>query len=240
MSVVDAWAVERAKYDELSDWAGEWQGLPIPLSEDTPLVLNRDHPLFAIYEPSLSRSCRTQDVREDETIINHWYSRRRQCDVYIYEQDGRRKVLAVPVSPDRSMDRLTMWLTTLGASDAWSVDAEVKAMETLSAMLTDRQWRHYLLTGTFLETSERSGVTYMFRRLRPTIALSPRGRNGQEMMLCIAVLCLHPIGYYDRTWAGCMVPSDDVIAHLTMCRGDEAHFWGKANKHPAHVPQAGL
>ena len=59
-------------------------------------------------------------------------------------------------------------------------------------------------------------------------------------MRCLAVLCLHPIGYYANSWAGCMVPSDDVIAALAMMRGDEAMFWGKAVKHEPHEPEAGL
>ena len=59
-------------------------------------------------------------------------------------------------------------------------------------------------------------------------------------MRVVAVLCLHPIGYYENTWAGCLVPSDDVIAHLTMMRADEAHYWSKANQHDPASPEAGL
>ena len=140
------------------------------------------------------------------------------------------------------MDRLTFWLHTLGASDAWDVEAEAKARVKLRGMLSERQWRHYDLTGTFLETSKRSGVMYMFRRSRPTIALTLRGRDGKtaEWVRCLAVLCMHPIGYYQRTWAGCLVPSDDVIAHLLLCRHDEAGYWGQCNQHGSTSPEAGL
>lgn len=138
------------------------------------------------------------------------------------------------------MDRLDLWLKTMGACDAWDLDAEHRARDTLRAMLTERQWMHYDMCGSFFETSPRSRLTYVFRRLRPTIALSFRGRDGREWVRCLAVLCLHPIGYYARSWAGCMVPSDDVIAHLSWMRGDEAGFWRQANQHDPASPEAGL
>lgn len=233
-----------APFEALSDHAQEWQGLPIPIP-GIPLRLQEGHPLKSFYDdnyvpdPDEVRVC-DGDMR-DESIVNSWFSRTRNCHVVVVDTGGRRGVVQIPESPDRSMDRLTMWITTLGASDAWDLEAEYRAKEKLIPMLTDRQWRHYELTGTFLESSTRSGISYMFRRLRPTIALSPRGRDGREgSMMCIATLCLHPIGFYDRTWAGCMAPTDDVIAHLTMMRGDEAHYWGQANKHAASAPEAGL
>lgn len=34
-----------------------------------------------------------------------------------------------------------------------------------------------------------------------------------------------------------MVPTDDIIAHLIMMRGDERSYWSKANQ---HAPEAGL
>lgn len=252
----------RRRCDDISDYIGEWQGIPVPLGEDTPLVLAKGHPMRPIYEQlnqtggvtfeivsddrtdddgELLFSCRDGDVREDERVVNEWYSRKRQCRVLVFDRGGRRFSLTIPVSPDRSMDRLRLWFTTIGGADAWDLDAEHAARDTLRAMLTDRQWRHYDLTGTFLETSPRSRLTYMFRRLRPTIALTPRAKDGSEdQTLCIALLCLHPIGYYDRSWAGCMVPSDDVIAHLAWMRGDEAGYWGAANQHAPSSPEAGL
>jgi hypothetical protein len=38
-------------------------------------------------------------------------------------------------------------------------------------------------------------------------------------------LCMHPIAYYEDSWAGAMCPTDDVIAALMMMRGDEPMFW---------------
>lgn len=183
---------------------------------------------------------------KDERVRNRWFSRKHNADVYLMEQAREGlppKFFAVkmPRSPDQSMDRLGFWLQTLGASDAWKLEAEYKARDKLRGLLTERQWRMYDLTGSFLETSPRSQLTYLFRRLRPTVALSPRGRRGlDDMMRCIAVLCMHPIGFYSKSWAGCMTPSDDVIAHLLFMRGDEAGFWKVANQHEAWRPEAGL
>jgi hypothetical protein len=243
------WDESRAWIDALSDHVGEWQGIPIPLGADNPLVLAEGHPLRDFYAKELGQADLTDvdiivaggEVPEDEEIVNTWFSRRRNAQVYVARGGGRYYAFVVPVSPDRSMDRLTFWLQTIGSADAWDLEAEYRARDTLRAMLTERQWMHYDLTGCFFETSPRSRVTYVFRRLRPTLALSPRGRDGRVgNMLCLAVLCLHPIGYYANSWAGCMVPSDDVIAHLSWMRGDEAAFWKHANQHDPASPEAGI
>lgn len=93
------------------------------------------------------------------------------------------------------------------------------------------------MTGAFIETSPRSGVTYMFRRLRPTLAIKA-GPDGDLRILC--GLCLHPIGYYAGTWGGAMCPTDDVIAHLCLMRGDEPKFWANSNQHEANHPACGV
>ncbi len=79
-------------------------------------------------------------------------------------------------------------------------------------------------------------MIYVFRRLRPTLALS--GRTGSVMVLC--ALCQHPIAYYDNSWAGAMTPTDDVLAHLMLMRGDEAMLWKRSNQHHPARPEAGL
>lgn len=242
----------RALFDRMSEHVGDWQGLPIMLGEDTPLVLAKGHPYHDLYRELKQTDDAMVEVEvivggpsgpipPDERVVNSWFSRVRNCQVYVLDGGGRRYAATRRVSPDRSMDRLTFWLRTIGATDAWDLTAEARARETLRAMLSERQWEHYDLTGSFLETSPRSRVTYLFRRLRPTIALSPRGRNGtDDVMRCLAVLCLHPIGYYAQSWGGCMVPSDDVMAHLAWMRGDEAGYWKAANQHEPSAPEAGI
>lgn len=244
--------VFRKNLDRLADHIAEWQGIPVPI-EEMPLRLHDRHPLAEFYRgidgveiPMLVGGPELDDD-EDEVIVNSWTDQRRSRRVYVMRRlpSGRAFVLVQPLPPDGAMDRLTLWLNTLGASDAWMLDAEHKAREKLRGLLSERQWRHYDLTGSFLETSTRSRLTYVFRRLRPTIALSERwkdrpGRTPPDQMRCLAVLCLHPIGYYQRSWAGCLTPSDDVIAHLTMMRADEAYFWRCANQHDPASPEAGL
>ena len=56
----------------------------------------------------------------------------------------------------------------------------------------------------------------------------------------LACLCMHTIGYYRDTWAGALCPTDDVIAHLILCRGDERLYWSRCNQHAPGRPEAGL
>lgn len=257
----------RRGLDRISDHIGEWQGVPVPLGPDHPVILHDRHPLRDLYrsfaelevevlvggppddadptdvDAGLARA--VERSFEEERIVNRWFSWKLNVEVVVFQRpDGRAFAVKVPRAPDGSMDRMNFWLTTLGASDAWDEAAEHRAREKLRGLLTERQWRHYDLTGCFLETSERSKLTYLFRRLRPTIVLTPRGRRRHDVpdehMRCLAVLCMHPIGYYGRSWGGCLVPSDDVIAHLIYMRSDEAGFWRVANQHEARSPEAGL
>ena len=72
----------------------------------------------------------------------------------------------------------------LDASAAWTLDAEANALTKLIGLLTAHQARQYILTGAFLETSKRSRVTYLFRKLRPTVALTPRNANPLNELPC--------------------------------------------------------
>lgn len=239
----------RDRFDFMADELEEWHGIPVPLP-DLPVTLHDRHPMRDGYK-AYQQAVDGVDIEvlvggpayndEEETIRNIFHSRKGQATIYIYERGGKVFHAKLWDSPDRSMDRLTYWINTIGASDAWDEDAEHQARKKLRGLVTDRQWRHYDLTGSFLESSPRSRLTYVFRRLRPTIALSPRNKPGHpDAMRCIACLCMHPIGYYGKSWGGCLVPSDDVIAHLLYMRSDEAGFWGEANQHQSNTPEAGL
>lgn len=239
-----------------SEYHQDWQGMPVPV-EGQRIVLHKRHPmngrkidaLNSVYaaggEPEVVHECHVDDGAR-EVIVNGWKHSRRHAYVYVLRTaEGRAKVFVQPLPPDGSMRRLALWMNTMGSSDAWTLEAEYKAREKLRGMLSERQWRMYDLTGSFLESSPRSRVTYFLRRLRPTIAMTPRWRErgdrvAPDLMRCLAVLCLHPVGYYADTWAGCMTPTDDVIAHLLLIRGDEADYWGQANQHDPASPEAGL
>jgi len=56
----------------------------------------------------------------------------------------------------------------------------------------------------------------------------------------LACLCAHPIGFYTGSWAGALVPTDDVMAHLLLVRGDEHEFWKQCNQHHPLAPESGL
>jgi hypothetical protein len=129
-----------------------------------------------------------------------------------------------------------LMLRTASCSEAWGVEQEQKALLLLGEKITHHQFKQYLLTGLFLERSARSGVSYVFRRLRPTVAISTA--TGTTKILC--TLCLHPIAYYGHSHAGAMVPTDDVLAHLMLMRGDEHMFWRRANQHPAYRQESAL
>jgi hypothetical protein len=155
-------------------------------------------------------------------------------DVVIFEEaDGRITKSYMP-----GMSAMQKQLQTLGCSDAWGIEQESKAVHTLGTLVSHRQFKQYMLTGSFIERSKRSRLYYLFRRLRPTVVIeAPDGGNNSRVR---CTLCLHPIGYYAESWAGAMCPTDDVIAHVMMMRGDEAMFWRKANQHSPHRPEAGL
>jgi len=124
----------------------------------------------------------------------------------------------------------------MSCSDAWGIEQESNALQTLAGLLRHSQFKRYLLTGMFLETSKRSGVMYCFRKLRPTVAIDLKGNDTRIM----CTLCMHPIAYYADSWAGAMCPTDDIIAHLMLMRADEHMFWKRSNQHSAYKREAGL
>jgi hypothetical protein len=256
-----SWDRIRKGLSLFSELTEEWEGIPVPLT-DVKMVLNSSHPLKkrfddfykemqAIERPfepeEATFVCKNEDVA---FVRNRWWSVKKNAWIQIFEKPdtfvdgqvvkGRIFHKKIYVSPDRSMERLDLWLRTIAAVTAWDLEAEYKARESLKDMLSEHAYRCYELTGSFLEYSERSKLYYLFRRGRPTVVLSPRNKYGHEEMICLAVLCMHPIGYYQETWGGCMVPTDDVIAHLTFMRGDEAGFWKQSVQHKPSDPEAGL
>lgn len=213
---------------DVSTEKGEWSGIPMPLDGEN-LVIEPSYP----YAEALSGKCDDADESpfKDYKVRNMFWSSHFRSDVVMVEKDGRVQYGLIP-----GVHGLDKQLRTLGCSEAWGVEQEHKALMTLSGMLRHQQFKKYLLTGSFIESSKRSGVVYMFRKLRPTVAITLR--KGEPKILC--ALCMHPIAYYQDSWAGAMCPTDDVIAHLMMMRGDEPMLWRRSNQHVAHRPEAGL
>lgn len=209
----------------------EWAGYPMPLA-DLPLVIEPTYPRAAkIMEVTRSRDHDDPEMPANVRVRNSFWSWHYRQHITVFERDGK-----IRWAPSGVTNRLDLELATLGASDAWGIEQEHNALNLLASMLKHRQFKQYLLTGMFAERSARSGVHYLFRKLRPTLAFTAR----EERMRIMCALCLHPIGYYEGSWAGAMTPTDDVVAHLSLMRGDEAMFWRRANQHPAYVREAGI
>jgi hypothetical protein len=227
---LDGWSGLRNGLRRLADDRGDWAGIPM-LLDDMPLTIEPNFP----NADALSAFGRKPDGETLEDagmkVRNTFWSWHRRAPVTVWEENGK-----IQWGPTGHPNGALMILETLKAADAWGIEQESKAVHSLGSMLRHRSFKQYLLTGMFLETSKRSGVHYLFRRLRPTLALSSRGAN----MKILCALCLHPIGYYDGSWAGAMTPTDDVIAHLSLMRGDEHMFWRRSNQHPSWRHEAGL
>lgn len=205
--------------------AGEWCGIPVPITGQD-LVLEKNHPAAAAFN--------RQSVAESDRWINRWYSWSKRVVVVVgKDEEG---LIGHDFLP--AVHSIGVAFDTMACSIAWSIEAEEKAQAMLRTLIKEHLFKTYLLTGMFPETSKRSGVSYLFRRLRPTVALRPHPKQNDMRILCC--LCLHPIGYYAGSWAGMMCPTDDVIAHLLLMRGDEHMFWKRANQISPERPEAGL
>lgn len=223
---------------------GEWAGIPMPLG-GAPLVIEPSYPhakeLMQITEEAGNSSPETEDY-SGWTFVNSWYAKHRGGEIIVYRNPDGRADWGLSYSPHHG----GLELSTLGAADAWGIEQEVRAIQLLGKQLRHRQFKQYLLTGMFIEKSRRSGLHYLFRKLRPTVAMSERTRgfrlSGPERpdMRILCCLCLHPIGHYANSWAGAMCPTDDILAHLMLMRGDEPMFWRRANQIPPWRPSAGL
>lgn len=221
---------------------GQWAGTPVPIAGYS-LSLDEKYPNqnLSHYIPRENEKYThvdyAEDVESDAFIRNEFYCKQKQLLVTIVQEKGRVYALKTrSLKLPTELAKLEMLIKTLGASAAWVFGAETTAMEKLMEMVNQHQFRQYMMLGYFTEKSARSGLTYFFRRARPTIVM----RESDKGTRPICALCLHPIGYYARTFAGSMVPTDEVIAHLMLIRGDEALYWRRANQHPLDSAEAGI
>lgn len=223
---LDSHAFLRGRLSALAESREEWAGIPMPIDQER-LVIEPSYPYAAL-------GAKPEPLPEGVTLRNTFYSHKYRVDVYVFQEaDGR---ITKAIEP--AFHGLDKQLHTIGASFAWGIEQEAKALQLLGTMVRHHTMKQYLLTGMFMETSPRSGVTYLFRKLRPTVAMR-RNRKGTDMRV-LCCLCMHPIGYYANSWGGAMCPTDDVIAHLSLMRADEPMFWRRCNQHPAHRPEGGL
>lgn len=228
----DGFAPLRNGMRRIAEERGDWSGIPMPLKGER-LIIEPHFPNGA----ALSVIGTPQDEDKDPPgakLRNRWWSSRLRAEIMIWEENGKIEWGKLGRPHHIAMD-----LHTLGCADAWGIEQESNAVRLLATLVKHRQFKHYMLTGMFMETSKRSGLTYIFRRLKPTVVVDCRDADGKDTRI-LAALCMHPIAFYDQTWAGAMCPTDDVIAHLTMMRGDEHLYWRRANQHHPGRPEAGL
>lgn len=239
----DGYAALRNALKDVAERDQEWAGIPMPI-EGCGLVIEPSFPradaLMAICRPPGEEA---EKEGNDEGIVfrNQFWSWAEHADVIVFEDNGKIQ----HVLSRKKIHNLDLTLGVLSCSDAWGIEQEQKAVKLLGTMVRHRQLKQYLLTGMFCERSRRSGIHYLFRRLRPTVAFTQHGsiryrEIGSSGVKIIAALCLHPIGYYTNSWGGAMCPTDDVVAHLALMRGDEHMFWRRANQHPPYRNEAGL
>ena len=218
------------KIRQVAKEKGEWAGLPVPFS-DYPMTIEPRFPFQGLKEIG-----RKEVVSDGWKTVNAWHDHRIGATVAIQKNTEGRARLAYGVSGHGH--KVAMLIGTLAVHDGWLPAAETKARTKLFAMVGHRKFNCYQMTGMLMERSKRSGVVYIFRQLRPTVALRPT-MDGSDMR-CLCTLCLHPIGLYNGAWAGVMTPTDDVIAHIAMMRGDEPKYWAHAVQHQPNDPHSGI
>lgn len=211
-----------------------WAGIPMPM-QDAELIIEPKYPNAEALSTRGNYTPEQQSVESPIKIRNAWWSDRLRGDIYIYEDEAGKVQHLVAPKPHM----LKHSMLTLGCSYAWGIEQESRALNLLATLVQHHTFKQYLLTGMFMETSKRSGLTYLFRKLRPTVVLDVRAKDSTTARILCA-LCLHPIAYYADSWAGAMCPTDDVIAHLSLMRGDEHMFWKRSNQHLPGRPEAGL
>jgi hypothetical protein len=223
----------------------EWAGIPIPIKDGPRLIIEPRHRLADGIENLNNEFAEKPEPDPDgenvadDLLRSTFYSHKLRSIVGIF-WNPKTEMLRYGIIP--KIHHFRQDLETMGASVVWGIEQEARAIRLLARLLPHHAFKKYMLTGMFIERSPRSGLVYMFRRLKPTVAISFRNKQGEEDggTRILAALCMHPIAYYDGTWAGAMCPTDDVIAHLMLMRGDEVMFWRRCNQHPPHMPEAGL
>lgn len=208
---------------------GDWAGIPMPL-DGHPMSIEPRYPQAAEFA-AIGRPEGADERPPGYRLRNIFWSSHLRADVILWNEFDTLHRGIVPQCHHALQD-----LKTMGISEVWGIEQEARALALLATLLTHHSFKQYLLTGMFIEESRRTGLHYVFRKLRPTVVLD--ARRDQVRIRC--ALCTHPIGYYEGSWAGAMCPTDDVIAHLMLMRGDEPLFWRWSNQHPAYRPEAGL
>jgi hypothetical protein len=218
---------------------GWHHGVPIPssanmrakivMAKGCPLSEGRDNIPVQIMDDET-------DIIPEDVLVNSWTTQQiRTC--IIRDEIGTFKV-RIPQAELKLRIHLDSAMLRVGALTA---RAELKAMETLFRNISKMQRESYVLNGMFPETSNRSGVSYIFRKGLPTLAMRlTKIDEKRERRHFLAALCLHPLAYYADSFAGCTPPTDEVLTHLLLMRTDEHRYWKKSGQHPLEDWRSGI
>lgn len=224
-----------AKLNEVAlDVGGLEYGVPLPPIHDMQrqMVMASDVPLHDFRV--VARTEFEEELAKKLKIRNSWSSLGDQ-EVCVIDTEEGPMVLPRPHAGLRLRKILDSCILRSGMSIR--AETELRAMDSLRKRINDRQWDCYVLSGVFAEKSVRSDIHYFFRKGLPTLACSYHGEpNGRVL----AALCLHPIGYYQGSHVGLMCPTDEVIAHLLMMRGDERRYWASCGQWSASDTRSGI
>jgi len=176
-------------------------------------------------------------------IGNHWkvsrpWKGRFGRVVILKRHEGEKLKCRLEFLPKHpSHARLDIIMGTLVCRTEYTLgESEQQAQKRLFRELNDNQRRQYITSDGFAETG-RSGVMYVIRKSRPTIAIR---KNADDGGAALCALCLHPVAYYTATWAGVLPPSDEALTHLLMIRQSEHFYWRKANQIPLDEETSGV
>lgn len=193
--------------------------------------------------------------RDGYYIRRHLWSNRLRAYIVIKQHYQTGKCSAeIRRRDDESGFKAMLYLNTYEAASVYSIEAESKAMECLKGKVSDEQFKRYFCTGFLVERSKKSGLVYIFRRCRPILVFREKVHPLDEDSVYyydhdpyyrtehhfVAALCIHPQGYYSQSWAGTLVPTDDIVCQLLMMRTDEPKLWKKATQHDRFSPQADI
>lgn len=216
----------RDAINRIATHADEYAGIPMTF-EGQQVIVHKSYRFAHVFNQ------KSQKEGTGPLVVNHWQHPSGYEVNILHRASGK----AYHVKSHNN-NGIKLLFSTIDVAKAWTLECENKALEKLRSMIRPHLFEMYQLTGNFLETSPRSGLTYIFRRLRPTVVLTPHNPGEEVRVLCC--LCLHPMGYYKQSWGGVVVPTDEVIAHLSLMRGDEWEYWKQSNQHPAYRKESGL
>jgi hypothetical protein len=199
--------------------------------------------------PSLEKQEDTKKV----LVINGWWAKRihggveehNRIDIIVenFEDPPNewRKTFQQGGWSPRHMRSAGLFMNTVNRQLHHFGFAEVEAQKKLRELIDPFEYERYVLSGAIMFIG-KSGVRYVIRKGKPTLAFRAGevGEDGRFIPTPLAVLCMHPAGYFYQTWAGFLPPTDDVIAHLLLLRRGEHEYWKRCYQHRWDEVESGI